>query len=167
MENKSGIVSLSFGAPGNTIVNRLLARITTQLAFLYNFPIYTQQDIQIKYFSLSVDTTFTEEELGSPPPTLRIMRGAVRWAIAGGIKTLWLVTAKPHQSRAVRDLKLAIKESKENIVIRVCTEVEPFSNNFWFSSESTQWPTRSAWQWKIYNWPLERMPTQLYTWITS
>ena len=135
-----GIVAFSFGVPYTILSNRRIATIASQKAEEFKARIYTQLDILVKK-GLTVD--YTEEEPGKPPPTLRIARGAVKWAQKHNLKELWIVAAKPHLWRCQRDLEQAIKEVKAQIKVRLCQkEIEQFPEKEWFCENSTQKRTR-------------------------
>lgn len=131
--------------------------------------IYTQRDVDITLLHKSdrprIRVTYTVERLGYPPPTLRIARGAVAWAMAHNLSTLYIACAYPHLWRCKRDLKLAIKEKKANIEIRICPEA--LSKKGWFCSDCTQSRTRTKANWYIREFILMIMPVWLYKKVAS
>ena len=105
---------------------------------------------------------YTKEEKGSPPPTLRIARGAVNWAKELGFKELWIVAAKPHLSRCKRDLNYAVDESESQIYVRICGDIYNYSEDEWYCPESEQKHTRSAKDWRKRERKLKKMPMFIY-----
>ncbi len=147
MKIKGGIVAFAFGAPYTILSNRRIARIASRKAYELDAPVYTQLDVNIE---LGIKVEHTEEELGNPPPTLRIARGAVQWAKQRRLAVLWVVAAKPHLWRVLRDLNQAICEAGENIYVRTCEEIEQYPEESWFCPNSTQKRTQSRknWDWR-------------------
>ncbi len=105
---------------------------------------------------------YTEEEPGSPPPTLRIARGAVKWAKRHGLTELWVVAAKPHLWRALRDVQQAVREAEEQIEVQSCNEVEQYPESSWFCPDSTQDRVRSSEAWDKRENIIKLMPFFVY-----
>ena len=105
--------------------------------------------------------------MGEPPPTLRVCRGAVRWAMRLGLDELWIVCAKPHLWRCERDLKYAVSEAKAQIAVRICEEVEQYPEDEWFCSDSTQERTQSREAWDKRERIIKIMPFFVYKLVAS
>jgi len=150
-----GVIGFAFGVDCNIISNVYVGKTATDKGV----PIFTQKDLFIENPTSTVDYI---EEKEDPPPTLRIAREAVKWAMKLGIKELWVAAARPHLWRCVRDLKYAIKEAGVQIQVRVCDEIGMYPKKEWFCSNSTQKRTRSPKDW----WPreiiLRLMPMFIY-----
>jgi len=166
-----GIVVFSFGQPGNIRSNVYLAkaavaearwimtmseRITTE--------IFTQKDILIKDKDVMVEYI---EQNDSPPPTLRIARAAVRWAKREGFRHLWVIAAKPHMWRCMRDVNYAVKEADVGESLAIHPVNPSISADEWFCPESTQKRTRSREAWEKRERILRHMPMCLYKLIAS
>lgn len=162
---KAGIVAFAFGAPHNIQSNRWIAEIASLKAREVRAPVYTQSDVCDVESGIRVE--YTPEEPGSPPPTLRIARGAVAWAQQNQLTTLWVSAAKPHLWRCVRDLKYAICETKAQIVVRICKEIDKYPERGWYCSDSTQPRVRSRKEWTRRECILEWMPMFLYKRVAS
>lgn len=147
MVSRRGIVAFGFGVPGTTRSNRRIAQIASQKARELRAPVYTQLDVLVE---LGIEVKYTDEEPGSPPPTLRIARGAVQWAKRQRLTELWIVAARPHLERALRDAEQAVREAGEKIEVRACKEIEQYPEDSWFCPDSTQLRARSriSWQWR-------------------
>ncbi|OGZ17145.1 MAG: hypothetical protein A2494_03670 [Candidatus Lloydbacteria bacterium RIFOXYC12_FULL_46_25] len=165
--NKIGIVAFSFGAPSTISANTQITRIAEDQARLHNAPIYTQKDIKIHDSGIVVYQT--DEEPGCPPPTLRIARGAVKWAKELSINELEIICAEPHLWRVKRDLEEAIRESGEKIIISVCPQIvlRDYHEDSWFDLSSTQKRTRSRRAWEKRENILKLLPFSIYTKIAS
>lgn len=161
---KTGILPFAFGVPETILSNRRIASIASQKARELGAPVYTQLDIHIDD---GVEVEFTEEQPGNPPPTLRFARGAVEWAMRKNLTDLWIVAAKPHLWRCVRDLTHAIREAKAQIKIHVCEEIECYPEDEWFCADSTQERTQSRKNWKGRERVIKFMPFFVYKLIAS
>jgi len=126
---------------------------------LNNASIYTQRDILIK--DKNVEVFYPDGEL-SPPPTLRIARGAIKWAKLLDIEELWIIAAEPHLWRCERDLRYAIKEKKAQIDVFVCEDTYRRYGDEWYCSESEQRHTRSPEDWWKREVKLKKMPMFIY-----
>jgi len=155
----SGIVPFAFGAPETILSNRRISQIASENAHELNGRIYTQLDIRIDE---GIPVEYTEEEPGSPPPTLRIARGAVQWAMRNKLTDLWVVAAKPHLWRALRDVQQAVREAGARIEVRVCKEIEQYPEDSWFCPDSTQDRVRSREAWDKRENILKLMPFFVY-----
>ncbi|MCX6740987.1 MAG: hypothetical protein NTY61_01145, partial [Candidatus Parcubacteria bacterium] len=160
----SGTVTFAFGAPASIYSNVLLSQITERLATNIGAPVFTQLDIQLRP---DVDVQRVEEVTGHPPPTLRIARQAIRWARERDIKRLYVVAARPHLWRALRDARQAVCETGENIEIRAYGEPGEYSENSWFCPESTQSRTQSRKSWNERERLLKILPFWIYKRIAS
>jgi len=169
--NNTGIVTFAFGAPAGINSNIILARLTKVLAKELKelvVPIFTQFDIQLG-LEPDLDVQRVKEVADQPPPTLRIARQAVKWAKQRNIKTLYVLAAKPHLWRALRDIKQAIRESGEerNIEIRTYGRAEQLPKDSWFCPDSTQERVRSRKAWNKREWLLKILPFWIYKKIAS
>lgn len=161
---KTGIIAQAFGAPHTIHSNKIIAQIASQKAQEFSAPVYTQLDVLVEP---GIDVEYTYEQPGNPPPTLRIARGAVQWAKRKGFGELWIVAAKPHLWRWVRDLTYAVWEAREQIEICVCKEIEQYSEDEWFCVDSTQARTQSRKNWQRRERILKFMPFFLYKRVAS
>lgn len=161
---KAGVVAFAFGVPASILSNRRIAEIASKKAREFNARVYTQLDISVEE-GISVDRT--REIPGEPPPTLRFARGAVEWAKQGGLTALWVVAAKPHLWRALRDTQQAVREAGARIEVRVCEELEQYPEDSWFCPDSTQERTRSHAAWNKRENILKFLPFFIYKYIAS
>ena len=159
-----GIVAFAFGTPDSIFPNWRIAQITLRKARELDGRVYAQLDIRVEK---GVPVEYTEEEPGNPPPTLRIARGAVQWAKQHRLTELWVVAAKPHLWRVLRDVQQSVQEDGALIEVHVCEEIKQYSKDSWFWPDSTQKRTRS---WKNW-WPreliLRLMPFFIYKRVAS
>ena len=161
-KKKAGIVAFAFGVPASVHSNMLIARVASQKARELVAPVFTQLDVGI---DPDVEVFHIIERLGEPPPTLKIAKEAVQWAVEIGIRQLWVVAAKPHLWRCLRDLKQAACE--EGIKIDVCEEIEKYPADEWFCDDSTQERTRSRKAWERRERILKCLPFFIYKCIAS
>ncbi len=159
-----GIVAFAFGAPGTLRSNRRIAQVASLKSRELDAPIYTQRDVS---FGPGFDVWFIKEEVGNPPPTFRIARGAVQWAKKEQITELWVSSAKPHLWRCLRDLKYAVREVQEQMEIHVCEDIERYQEGGWYCLGSEQGRTRSRKQWRQRERILEWMPMFIYKLVAS
>jgi len=159
-----GIVAFAFGVPDTILSNRRIAKIASEKAQELKAPVYTQLDIRIES---EIEVEYTNEKPGNPPPTLRIARGAVRWAKRLGFKELWVSAAKPQLWRCLRDLEQAVREVDMQIKVRAFKEIKQYSEEEWFCSDSTQERTRSREVWDKRERILKLMPFFLYKYIAK
>ena len=159
-----GIVAFAFGVPDTIRSNRRIAEIASKKAKELKAPVYTQLDVRIES---GIEVEYTDEKPGKPPPTLRIARGAVRWAKRLGLKELWVSAAEPHLWRCLGDLKEAVHETGMQIEIRAFKEIEEYPEDEWFCHDSTQRRTRSREAWDKRERILRSMPFFLYKRVTS
>lgn len=162
--DKPGIVTFAFGTPASINSNTFLAQITELLAKEIEAPVFTQLDIQL---GEDIDVQRVEEIAGQPPPTLRIAREAIKWTRQRGIKTLYVLAAKPHLWRALRDVKQVVREAEGMIEVRTREEIEQYPEDSWFCPNSTQDRTQSRKAWNKREWPLKLMPFWIYKKIAS
>lgn len=160
----AGIVAFAFGVPETILANRRIAEIASKKAREFNGQVYTQLDIRVEN---GVPVDYTEEKPGNPPPTLRIARGAVKWAKRHGLTELWIVAAKPHLWRALRDIQQAIREDGARIEVRVCTEIEQYPEDSWFCPDSTQDRVRSREVWDKRENIVKLIPFFVYKRVAS
>ena len=143
-----GIVVFAFGSPWHIKPNILLSLIAAQNAKDMEAPIYTQRDIKFTYQQLKmsqgkIEVTYIKEEPGKPSPTLRIARGAVRWAKENGLTCLFFACAAPRKERCRRDLEFAVKEAGMGTRIYICAELLYKKDSDWFCLDSTEPRTRN------------------------
>jgi hypothetical protein len=141
---KSGILAQAFGVPSTIKSNLIIAEIASKKAEVLGAPVFTQLDVQVK---LGIQVVYCTEKPGFPPPTLRICRGAVQWAIKDGIDEIWIACAEPHLWRVARDLKYSIKEAKAEITVRICEEIKNYKDDDWYRPDSEQKRTCSRKEW--------------------
>ncbi len=158
-----GVVAFAFGTPYTTQANREIRNIAARCSA----PIFTQQDIQFPDI-WNMDVTYCVEKSGEPPPTLRIAREAVQWAVRLGIDEVTVVAARPHLWRAMRDMKMALKESGATyILVTKSSEVGQHPDDSWYSADSTQERARSARAFLPREYTLRLMPSWLYKMVAS
>lgn len=160
----TGVVAFAFGMPNTIQPNRRIAEIASKKAKELNGSVYTQLDIRVEEDIL---VEYIEEEPGNPPPTLRIARGAVQWAKRHGFTQLWVVAAKPHLWRALRDVQQVVREVGVRIEVYVCKEVEQYPEDSWFCPDSTQDRVRSRKAWDKRENIVKLMPFFVYKRIAS
>jgi len=160
----TGVIAFAFGVPETILSNRRIAEIASKKAREINGQVYAQLDIRVEE---GIPVEYTKEEPGNPPPTLRIARGAVQWAKRHGLTELWVVAAKPHLWRALRDVQRAVREDGARIEVRVCKEVEQYPEDSWFCPYSTQDRVRSREAWDKRERILKLMPFWLYKLVAS
>jgi len=162
----SGIVAFAFGAPGTIWSNQRIAEIASEKALEIDAPVFTQADVRIN--KPGVQVKYILEKPGGPPPTLRIARGALRWARQKRLTTLWIAAAEPHLWRVLRDMEEAAREGKaQHIDIAVCAETLQYQKNSWFCSDSTQAWTRSRKAWERRERILMLLPFSLYKLVAN
>lgn len=161
---KVGILAFAFGAPETILSNQRIASIASQKSRKLRAPVYTQLDIPIND---AIEVEFTEEQPGNPPSTLRLARRAVKWARHKNIADLWIIAARPHLWRCVRDLTRVIREAKSQIRIHVCEEIERYPEDEWFCANSTQNRTQSRKSWERRERIIKLMPFFLYERIAN
>ena len=160
----TGVVAFAFGVPDTIRSNRRIAEIASKKARELNGGVYTQIDIRV---DKGIPVEYTKEEPGNPPPTLRIARGAVQWAKRHRLTELWVVAAKPHLWRALRDVQRAVREGRAWIEVRACKEVEQYPEDSWFCPDSTQDRVRSREAWDKRERILKLMPFFFYKRVAS
>ena len=161
---ESGIIAFAFGAPDNILSNRIISGIASKKARKLNSHIYTQLDVRIED---GVPTERIRERSGKPPSTLRFAREAVNWAEQEGIEKLWVVAAKPHLWRALRDVREAVREAGMFTKVLPCKEIGQYPEDSWFCQDSSQKRTRSSKAWDRRERILKCMPWFLYKLIAS
>lgn len=161
---KVGVVAFAFGVPYDIKSNRLIAEIASKKARDFHAPVYTQADIQVES---GINVEYTIEKLGDPPPTLRIARGSVSWAQQYQIGTLYVVAAKPHLWRCMRDLRYSVSELRAQIEIQASEEIGQYHESEWYCSDSVQLRTRSRREWRKRERILELTPICIYRRVAS
>lgn len=155
----AGIVAFGFGVPDTIRSNQRIAQIASQKARELTAPVYTQLDV---YIEPGIEVKYADEEPGNPPPTLRIARGAVQWAKQQGFREIWIVAAKPHLWRALRDVEQVVREAGAKIEVRACKEIEQYPEDSWYCPDSTQDRVRSRKAWDKREKVLKLMPFFIY-----
>lgn len=156
----AAIVAFAFGTPGTLRSNRHIAALASAKALAVQAPIYTQGDVLPLPAGLEVE--MTAERPPERVPTLRIARGAVRFAQRRGVTALWLCAAKPHLRRCRRDLAYAIREVGAAMTVHEVEDPARHADAFWFCAGSTQADTRSAALWRLRDAVLMHLPMRLY-----
>lgn len=164
MKGTVGIVAFAFGVPETILSNQHIAQISSRKARELEAPVYTQLDVRVEQ---GIEVEYTDEQLGNPPATLRIARGAIQWAKRRGFRDLWIVAAKPHLSRCLRDLTYAVREAGVQIKIHACKEIEQCPPDEWFCPNSTQVRTQSRKNWQNRERILKFMPMFFYKRVAS
>ncbi len=161
---KNIIIAFAFGVPANILSNINIATIASNKAKKLGSPIYTQIDIQI---NSDVEVKYIEEKPDNLPTTLRMARGVVQLSVQNGYNEIWIVAAKPHLWRCIRDLNEAIREYNTNIKIKICEEIYKYSANEWFCKDSKQTRTRSQFNWWIREVIIKLIPFSIYKKIAN
>ncbi len=156
---KIGIIAFAFGEPGTTEPNLIIAGFSSEDARKFHCAVYTEYDVWVEK---DITVEYVEKEQKSPPSTLQIARGAIRWAKKNEISELRIVTAKPRLKRAMRDVKKAIQDAETSINVCACQGIQELSENIWYSPSSKQNKTRSPLSWKIAEAVLEKLPFFIY-----
>lgn len=170
MENPRAVVIVfAFGVPHTLRSNRKIAVIASEKARELDALVYTQLDVQIEPCIKADRIVYTEEKPGCPPPTLRIARGAVEFAMRNGLDEMWVVAAQPHLWRVLRDIKEALREKRKGDWVRVyvCDEIGQYPEDFWFCHDSTQERTRSCKAWEKRELVLQFLPFCIYKLVAS
>jgi hypothetical protein len=157
---QAAVVAFAFGTPGTLRSNRHIAALASGKALALRAPIYTQRDVLPLPPALEVE--LIAERPPERVPTLRIARGAVRFAQRRGVTTLWLCAAKPHLQRCRRDLAYAIGEVGGAMTVHEVEDPARHADDFWFCADSTQADTRSATLWRLRDAVLMHLPMRLY-----
>ncbi len=160
----SGVVAFAFGTPYTILANRRIAQIASQKARELDAPVYTQRDVLIQP---GIEVQYAGEQPGKPPPTLRIARASVAWARQRSLRVLWIVAAKPHLWRVLRDVRRAVLELGVEIIIHACDEIEQYTEDSWFCRNSTQERVRSLKIWRRREKILELLPFSIYKLIAK
>jgi len=164
---KTGILAFAFGAPETILSNQRIASIASKKASELGVSVYSQLDIGRIINNTDIEVEITKEKPGKPPSTLRLVQGAVEWARRKAITDIWIVAAKPHLWRCIRDLTYTIQEAKLEIKIHICEEIEQYPENEWFCSDSTQKRTQSRKNWERREWIIKLIPFFIYKLIAS
>lgn len=155
-----GIVALEFGVDWTIRSNRIIGQIASKKARELNAPIYAQLNVRLES---GAQVTWAPGE----DPTLRVVRGAVQWALQRGIDEVWIVAARPHLRRTLRDMREAIHECGAQIDVHICSDVYSHPKDIWFCSDSAQWRTRTSEAWQRRDWVLMQLPFFLYKRVAS
>jgi hypothetical protein len=159
LPTKVGIGAFAFGTPADTQANRRIAHAAEVDAHANEARIYTQPDVQIKGYSLSVE--YIEEQDGHPSPMLRIARWMVRCCVKDGVVLLILEAAPDHQWRVRRDIGKAIKEINADITVVMSKRLSKFDTDSWYG-DSTQPRTQSREAFMKRENKLKKMPWLAY-----
>jgi len=161
----SAVVAFAFGVPNTLRSNRRIAEMASDKAKNLGVPVYTQ--LEVVPLERGVETVLTEELPPNRVPTLRIARGAVKWAQQGNVNEFWLCAATPHLPRCRRDLSYAIQEANARITVRIVEDTRCHPDEFWFCPESSQPDTRKQLLWAVRDGILMHLPMRLYSAIAS
>ena len=161
---KCGIIAFAFGVPAAIRSNRQIALIASDQAKKLNAPVFTQADVRLEH---GITASRIDEEPGKPPPTLRMARDAIKWAIKNGITELHVVAAKPHMWRAHRDVRRAVQEIGMQHRIAVHSIDTKFPKDSWFCVDSTQERVRSPEAWNKRERILKWLPFFIYKRVAS
>jgi len=161
---KQGVVAFAFGVPATILSNRRIAEMASKKARELGALVYTQRDVQV---GSGISVYYIEERPGNPPPTLRIARGAVKWAQERELKELWIACAMPHLRRCERDLRYAIIEAGAKVKMRFCLEIIRYPEGSWYCPDSTQKRVRSQKDWMGKERILMLMPMFFYKLVAS
>ena len=159
------VLAFAFGTPNTLRSNRHIAELASRKARSLGAPIYTQKDVLPVEAGIQIE--LTQEDYPVRVPTLRIVRGAVEWALSRQIDVIWLCAAKPHLARCWRDLAYALSEMNSRIEVRPVLDNSGQGDDFWFCPESTQLDTRHRSLWQIRDTILLHMPMRLYSSIAG
>lgn len=164
---KRGIVAFAFGTPATIWSNICIRNIALAYVRRDRALVFTQADIQFQT-DLRVSVTYCKEVPGQPPPTLRIAREAIRWALLNRIDSITVVAAKPHLWRCMRDMSMAAKEMGcQWIKIVASTTIDQYQKEQWFCPDSTQPRTQTEKEWRKRERILELMPFFIYRHVAS
>ena len=164
-QGKIGIVVFAFGSPANIHSNRILASIAIRKARELQAPVYTQEDILIN--NSDIDVEYIKQRDASPPPTLKIAQGSIKWAKYEEINDILIIAAEPHLWRCLRDLAYARKKMKLDVNFQICEEVYNYPFASWFCSDSIQERTRSRKRWERREKVLKHLPLWIYALISK
>jgi hypothetical protein len=160
---QAGMVVFAFGTPKDISSNMAIEDLALRKAEQFCTPIYCDLPLQG-----ALDVTCVDEGLGAP--TLRTARGAVRWAVARGLKVLFVIAAPPHLHRSLRDLGRSIREVNADIrviPIKDFWDKKQYTRCIWYSKKSTQRRTTSPWWWWMRECVLRVLPFPLYDLVAS
>lgn len=164
---KVGVVAFAFGTPAALHSNRLIAWLAANEAQKENAPIFTQADIQFGEGYQGLNVRYVAETAGDPPPTLRIARAAIAWAIGRELDELVISAAGPHLWRCMRDMRKAADEFGWRGGIRSSSKIATYGDDDWFRPESTQERTQSKKNWRKRERIVELMPFAIYKHVAS
>ncbi len=167
--DKPGVVAFAFTCISWSTCERRLGSWAESQAKKHLAPLYTQIGIPIKSASVVVSRIDEgRDQAGRPPPTLRVCRGAVDWALERDINVLHVVCAIPHTWRVLRDIRFAIREkSSTSIRVELCKETDKLPYPYWFDAGSPLWWTRGPIRWHVYNAIMRVTPMWFYTKIAK
>ena len=161
----AAVVAFAFGVPNTLRSNRRIADIASKTAKSLGAAVYTQRDVIPIEPGIAIE--LTDEDYPKRVPTLRIARGAVKWAAKRGCDELWVCAARPHVARCLRDLRYAVREANADIALKLCEGIGQHPIDFWFCRESAQLDTRIRMIWRVRDAILTNMPMQFYVRIAS
>jgi hypothetical protein len=160
----AGIVAFPFGSPKTIQSNRRIAEIASRKAHELSALVYTLPDVQIES---GIQVEYTKEKPDKTLTTLGFARRSVQWAKRHRFTELWIVAAKPHLWRALRDVQRAVREGRAQIKVHVCNEVEQCSEDSWFCPDSIQKRARSRKVWNKRERILKITPFFIYKLVAS
>jgi len=154
-KKKIGIITFAFGRPSSLPSNVLLSQYTQMYAKQHSAPTFTQYDIKIQ--TGEVTTT-----AGAVPTTRIIAKRAAKWVRKNNFETIYIVAARPHLRRCIRDIKKECRSINVSPKIIVIPEIYRTPNTTWFHKQSIQWHTRNAFLWWLRETCLLSLPYTLY-----
>ena len=161
------IAAFAFGVPYSVRSNRWISDFSLRESIQHNrAPIFTQADIQFSG-ETGIYVKYIDEEIGHPPPTLRIARWIVKEAIALRAQKIIIIAALPHVRRCLRDIKMAIRESDSSIQVLISKEITTVQEDDWFDSRGTQFRAAAKVVWVIRDALLMSMPFWIYERVAS
>ena len=163
MENL--VIAFAFGVPSTLPSNKAIAAIANVVATTCECQIFTQSDAGLD----SPNVILAIEEEGAPPPTLRIAREAAVHILQHDVGTIWIVAARPHLWRCIRDTKAALQAlNQSSVQIKVPWKLlNEYNMRTWLCLESNQPRTRSWWNWWSREVILMLIPFWLYQLVAS
>ncbi len=161
---KSAVIAFAFSIPWKIKPNIILAEIASRKAQNFNIPIYTQKDI---FINPKLEPVYIQDLLNGPPSTLQISFWANYWAQKEKIEKFYVVAARPHIERCLRDLKYVAKKKSLEIEFCVCKEVYQHSEEVWYCLRSEQKHTQTKINWQKRERIIRLLPMWFYKSIST
>lgn len=158
------ILVFAFGSYENIRPNRLIADRATYLSLPGCADIFTQKDVPLDRINpiFAENITAKKDYLS----TLDVIKTFVNWITVSSIRgegggiSVYVVAAPQHQWRCCRDLKKVLKE--HGLTMKMFIDIDDKPEEDMYDKYSSQWWTRSWWQWWLHEIPLRLMPWWLY-----